>query len=101
MNRLDRFSFLTVSSAIVLFIFATFYVVYDKSGELIFGIQGRYFIPSAPLVMLALQNSLLGRKIKHRQFWAAAIGMSATSTIMIVMIVTLLQRYYFSYWWDR
>ena len=80
-------------------IFLIFAYAYNPVNGTIPGITGRYFIPMAFLLALALQNKCL--KISFIKKYENLLAISAATILGITMIVTLLQRYYFSYWWDR
>ena len=94
-----RLYFLLCGLGLAGMIFMIFAITYEPSNGTIPGITGRYFIPSSFLLALAMSNAFITfqwmPKIEN------VLAITGSSIIGITMIITLLQRYYFNYWWER
>ena len=82
-------------------IFLIFGISYLPYHGTIPGVVGRYFLPCSFFMAFALRfnglNCCRHVVVKIRRFLPPA----AMFVIQTTMLVTLLQRYYFDYWWDR
>jgi hypothetical protein len=61
--------------------------------KLIVGIQGRYFLPIAPLLLLPLSNRLI--EVRTRPGFLLALVAGVGSGILLVALLGALRRYYF------
>jgi uncharacterized membrane protein len=88
----DRLAAGAAVGAGVLLIFVSQYLVHNPPGsrDLIWGVQGRYFLPLAPLAILAVPP--LGRW--HVPGLAAAIAILLTVTGAVLSLTTVVLRYY-------
>lgn len=76
--------------SIVFLILLTQHLTWDcVGGDLIFTIQGRYFIPASPLLLFAFYNT----KFSYEK-WVAPLVIFFTGLAFIVSIVVLYDRYY-------
>lgn len=96
---LGRLLFGGCGLGVIMMIFAIFALSYAPVNKTIPGITGRYFIPAAFFMVLGIKCNLLKLNWVKRN---ENLVLTCISAVMLtVMIVTLLQRYYFEYWWDR
>ena len=101
-NRIScsgRLFFLVCGLGLTGMIFMIFAITYLPSNGTIPGITGRYFIPSAIFLALAAGSDLLKFKWGRKQ--ESFLAVTGALVLGTTMVVTLLQRYYFEYWWDR
>jgi uncharacterized membrane protein len=76
--------------SIVFLVLLTQHLIRDcVGGDLIYSIQGRYFIPAAPLLLFAFYNT----KFSYEK-WVAPVVTVFTVVAFIVSFVVLYQRYY-------
>ena len=94
----DRSIFLLVGLGLFVFIHIIFYLVGDVNSPEIEGVQGRYFIPFAPLILLPFLSNICLRKFKKKRLYRNMFFMGTVLFVQSISIITLLQRYYFTYW---
>jgi uncharacterized membrane protein len=92
-SKINKFIFLLIIAGTAFLISALLYMTWSPiGGNFIEGIQGRYFIPVAPLIFLLFYQ----HKLKWRHFPRFA-SLIVTVTVIFSLIITLLtvyQRYY-------
>jgi len=86
----ERGVFLVISISIVLLVMLSLLLVYTPRGyPLVYGVQGRYFIPIIPLLALSMNNqTIVLKKNIDNQLIVAAILLNA-ATIISVLDYTL------------
>ena len=94
----DRIIFLLVGLGLFVFIHIIFYLVTKANSPEIEGVQGRYFIPFAPLLLLPFLSNVCLRKFKRKRLYRNMFFMGTVLFVQSISIITLLQRYYFTYW---
>ena len=82
-------------------IHVVFYIAATREISDIENVQGRYLIPFAPLLFLSLSSNWLSTKLSLKPIVAKLLFCGTVVFIQVVSIVTLLQRYYGDYWWER
>ncbi len=82
-------------------IFLIFGISYLPYHGTIPGIVGRYFLPCSFFMAFALRFNGLNRYCHVVMKIRCFLPPAAMFVIQTTMLVTLLQRYYFDYWWDR
>ena len=86
MPRGMRPALLALSAAVVLSFMATMFLTWiHNTDKIIVGVQGRYFIPILPLLMLSLNNKIVVlRKNIDRGMTVLAILLSARTVLAIL-----------------
>ena len=82
-------------------VFLSFYLINCRYNHTVIkGMQGRYFIPAAVLIMAALAERV--NIFKHESCRKNFIGLSllVISAIAVAVVVTLYQRFYSSFYFD-
>ncbi len=89
----QRWLLLTAAIVATVLIFGAQYATWNSPGsrEPIDGIEGRYFLPLAPLVILSFPR--LGR-FRVPDFWPAIIGTTIATVGAIVCVTAVMERFY-------
>jgi uncharacterized membrane protein len=88
-----RISSLGLFILITIFISLTLFINWDTNNDMIIeGIQGRYFIPLSPLLLIGFSNHLLNLKVNIKR--KHLIVPTAIILSLILTILFLIQRYY-------
>ncbi len=101
LKTFDRSIFFLTGAGLFVFLHIIFYLAIPVDSPYIEGIQGRYFIPFAPLLLLPFLGGVCLKKINKKRLYRNMFFMGTVLLVQSISIITLLQRYYFTYWWDR
>lgn len=92
-SKINKFIFLSIITGTAFIISALLYMSWSPiGGDFVEGIQGRYFIPVAPLIFLLFYQ----HKLNWRHFRGFAPLIVAATVIfsLIITLLTIYQRYY-------
>jgi uncharacterized membrane protein len=92
-SKINKFIFLLIIVGTAILISALLYMTWSPIGEdFIEGVQGRYFIPVAPLIFLLFYQ----HKLNWRHFpkFTPLIVTVAVIFSLIITLLTVYQRYY-------
>ncbi|MFA7185607.1 MAG: DUF2142 domain-containing protein [Victivallales bacterium] len=95
----DRIIFLFTGLGIFVLLHVIFYLANLDVLAHIEGVQGRYFIPFAPLLLLPFLSGIGIKRFKKKRLSANLLFTGTVLVIQSASIITLLQRYYFAYSW--
>jgi uncharacterized membrane protein len=101
LNGFEKSIFFLTGTGLFVAIHFIFYVLTKEETTYIDGIQGRYFIPFAPYLLLPFLGIIKLKKIRKKRLFMNLLFCGSILFVQIVSMTTLLQRYYFSYWWER
>jgi uncharacterized membrane protein len=92
-TKKQRIIMAIIAGASSLLIMAGFFLIASPVGaQVIFGLQGRYFLPAFPLVLLILANNIfINNKFDKWKLWIAAIY----STFVLIYIVGYINSNFF------
>lgn len=100
-SKFNRLALLTTGIGFFLVIHVIFYIK-DKGGFVdIDGVQGRYFIPFAPLLLLPFVSTLFRKGLKLSRGQINVVNVAAVLVLQTASVVAIARRYYFDYWWMR
>ena len=93
-TKIQRIIMGIIAGASFLLIMAGFYLLVSPVGaQIIFGLQGRYFLPPFPLVLLILANNIfINEKFNKWKLLIAAIY----STLVLIYIVSYINSYFYN-----
>jgi hypothetical protein len=90
--RVKAAAILAAGACLVLILTALYLGWTAVGAEIIEGIQGRYFIPLLPLLLLPLYNQAVAIRADGRLLFALAVG--ACAGVQFVAVMTFVGRYY-------
>ncbi|MDD5597922.1 MAG: DUF2142 domain-containing protein [Victivallaceae bacterium] len=94
-----RIIFLFTGLGIFVLLHIIFYISNLEMLTHIEGIQGRYFIPFAPLLLLPFLSGIGIKRLRKKRLSASLLFIGTVLVIQSASIITLLQRYYFTCSW--